>query len=122
MTDFSGFGMPGPGAANAKPQVRPFATLADYSRATGQDQHSVLVDYDAFVNVPRLDAQDRRQVQKVYKTEDFDFGLTPSSAAIDRGVALPNVNDAFAGRAPDLGALERDRPPPHYGPRPIDRR
>ena len=24
----------------------------------------------------------------------------------------------FTGRAPDLGALERDVPPPHYGPRP----
>ena len=45
------------------------------AQATGQDQHSVLVDYDVFVNVPRLDAQDRSTVQKVYKAEDFDFRL-----------------------------------------------
>ena len=38
--------------------------------------------------------------------------------AVDRGVPLPNVNDGFAGRAPDLGALETGRPLPHYGPRP----
>jgi len=28
------------------------------------------------------------------------------------------VTDGFAGRAPDLGALEVGAPVPHYGPRP----
>lgn len=37
--------------------------------------------------------------------------------AVDAGALLPNVNDDFAGRAPDLGALERGKPLPHYGPR-----
>ena len=86
--------------------TRQFQTLAAYAEATGQDRHSVLVDYDVFVNVPRLDAQDIRTVQKVYKAEDFDFRLRPASAAVDRGIALPNVNDGFTGQAPDLGALE----------------
>ena len=36
----------------------PVSTLAAYSQATNQDRHSVLVDYDIFVNVPKLDAQD----------------------------------------------------------------
>ena len=117
-SDFSGMGTPG-ASANAKLETRAFATLADYSKATKQDQHSVLVDYDVFVNVPRLDAQDRLRVQKVYKAEDFDFRLKPDSAAVDRGVALPNVNEDFTGRAPDLGALEVGQPVPHYGPRPI---
>ena len=44
-----------------KLEARKFATLADYAQATGQDQHSVLVDYDIFVNVPRLDAKDLRR-------------------------------------------------------------
>jgi len=88
----------------AELDARQFPTLDEYRRATGQDQHSVLVDYDVFVNVPKLDAQDMRTVQKVYKAEDFDFRLRPDSAAVDRGVALPNVNDGFAGSAPDLGA------------------
>jgi hypothetical protein len=101
----------------SKLERRQFATLADYSQATHQDQHSILIDYDVFVNVPRLDAQDRQRVQTVYKAEDFDFSLKPGAAAVDRGVVLPNVNDGFSGRAPDLGALELGRPAPHYGPR-----
>jgi hypothetical protein len=91
--------------------------LADYSKATGQDGHSVAVDYDVFVNVKRLDAQDTPSVQKLYKAADFDFRIKPGSAAVDRGVALPTVTDGFAGSAPDLGALEIGKPVPHYGPR-----
>jgi len=119
--DYSGLLLGGPGrgaAANQKLEVRRFATLAEYSRATHQDQNSVALDYDIFVNVPRLDAKALKSVQKVYKAEDVDFRLKPGSAAIDRGVALPNITDGFAGKAPDLGALEAGQTPPHYGPRP----
>ncbi len=120
--DFSGLNASAgaaPGGATASLIQRQFPTLPDYSQASGQDRHSVLVDYDMFVNVPRLDAQDRATVQKVYKPEEFDFRLRAGSAAVDRGIALPNVTDAFTGRAPDLGAIELDAPLPHYGPRPI---
>jgi hypothetical protein len=99
-------------------ETRRFKTLPEYSAATGQDRNSVVVDYDVFVNVRRLDAQDLKTVQKVYKAEEFDFRLKPNSAAVDRGVALPNVTEGFAGKAPDLGALEAGQAPPHYGPRP----
>jgi hypothetical protein len=105
-------------AARPGLEVRRFGTLAEYSRATKQDLHSVTLDYDIFMNVPRLDAQDLKNVQKLYKAEDLDFRLRPGSAAIDRGVVLPNVTDGFAGLAPDLGALEAGQAPPHYGPRP----
>jgi hypothetical protein len=97
--------------------MRSFKTLNEYAQATHQDQHSVTLDYDVFVNVPRLDGKDLRSVQKLYKAEDLDFRLKPSSAAVDRGIALPNVTDGFAGRAPDLGALEVGQQTPHYGPR-----
>jgi len=111
----------GAGGATAPPvrrlESRGFATLADYSAATRQDQHSVLVDYDIFSNVARLDAQDRSSVQKVYKAKDYDFSLRGGSAPIDRGIALPTVTDGFTGSAPDLGALEHGQPAPHYGPR-----
>jgi hypothetical protein len=99
-------------------QTRQFATLAEYSRATHQDVHSVEVDYDVFVNVPRLDAKDLKSVQRLYKADDFDFGLKAGSTAVDRGVVLNNVTDGFTGSAPDLGALEVGLPKPHYGPRP----
>ena len=96
---------------------REFSALADYVNATGQDRHSVLVDYEVFRNVPRLDAQDAASVQKLYKASDFDFRLKPGAPAVDRGLALANVTDRFTGRAPDLGALEVDKPLPVYGPR-----
>jgi len=99
-------------------ETRDFATLAQYSQATEQDRHSILVDYDIFMNVRRLDAQDIPTLQKLYKAEDFDFRLKPGSAAVDKGVVLPNVTDGFSGRAPDLGALEVGAAVPHYGPRP----
>src|SRR4051812_7646532 len=63
----AGAGRGGPAAGNRRLETRAFATLADYSAATKQDQHSVAVDYDIFTNVPRLDAQERSKVQKVYK-------------------------------------------------------
>jgi hypothetical protein len=99
-------------------EAREFATLEQYAAATGQDRNSVLVDYDVFVDVPRLDAQDSAQVQKLYDARDFDFRLRPRSAAVDKGTPLPTVTDGFAGRAPDLGALEIGAPLPIYGPRP----
>jgi len=92
---------------------RRFKTLKEYSEATGQDRHSLIVDYDVFqkVSPPGPD------LRTLYKPADFDFQLRPGSAAVDAGVRLTGVNDDFTGRAPDLGALEVGRPVPHYGPR-----
>jgi hypothetical protein len=78
----------------------------------------VEVDYDVFIHVPPLNARDLKTVQRLYKADDFDFGLRAGSAAVDRGVVLNNVTDGFTGTAPDLGALEVGLPKPHYGPRP----
>lgn len=103
---------------NAKLETRRFETLAEYSKAVGQDQHSIMIDYDQFVNVPKLDGHDVKTVQKLYKAESFDFRLKPDSVAVDRGVIIPNVTEGFAGKAPDMGALEVGQPLPHYGPRP----
>ena len=95
-----------------------FATLEAYSQATGNDRSSVLVDYDIFRNVPRLDASDASTLQRLYRAEDYDFRLEPGSAAVDRGIAIANVTDGFSGDSPDLGALEVGADAPHYGPRP----
>jgi hypothetical protein len=107
----------GGGGAASGLQQRQFPTLAAYSEATNQDRNSVLVDYDIFVNVRKLDAQDRSTVQNVYKAADFDFRLKPGSAAVDRGTPLAGITDGFSGKAPDLGAVELGQPLPHYGPR-----
>ena len=93
---------------------RRFTTLEAYAEATGQDRHSVLVDYDVFEKVTPPGPDPRA----LYRPADFDFRLRPGSVAVDAGVRLPGVNDDFTGRAPDLGAYEVDRPLPSYGPRP----
>jgi len=78
--------------------------------------NGLTLDYDVFVNVPKLD-RDPKTVQRLYDFKNLDFRLRPGSTAIDRGVTLPNINDGFAGKAPDLGALEAGQPLPIYGPR-----
>ncbi|HXS27571.1 MAG TPA: hypothetical protein VN730_07900 [Steroidobacteraceae bacterium] len=128
-SDYNGFRL-APGSADAfewdsppsgvaadflgKLETRRFRTLAEYRRATGEDRHSILVDFDAFRNVR---APDKSDPQHLYDPEDFDFRLRPHSRAVDAGVRLPTITDGFTGRAPDLGAYEIGRPSPHYGPR-----
>jgi hypothetical protein len=113
-------GEPGTLSTQAQSQVevkfrerRRFKTLKEYAQASGQDGHSVHVDYDVFVAVTPPGPDPRT----LYKPADFDFQLRPGSAAVDAAVRLPGVNDDFTGRAPDLGAYEVDRPLPTYGPR-----
>jgi len=36
---------------------------------------------------------------------------------VDAGAVIPTVNEDFAGKAPDLGAMETGKPEPKYGPR-----
>jgi hypothetical protein len=96
------------------PVQRRFRTLEEYREATGQERHSVEIDYQIFAHVRMPDASDP---QRVYTPDGFDFSLRPGSPAIDAGVELPTITDGFTGRAPDLGAFESGRPPFHYGPR-----
>jgi hypothetical protein len=91
-----------------------FATLPDFVKATGQEGHGRELDYDVFVNVRPPDA---KRPHAIYESRDHDFQLRPGGRAVDAGCKLANVNDRFAGSAPDLGALELGQPVPVYGPR-----
>lgn len=102
--------------ARAERPVRAFAALQDYAQQTGNDTHSVMLDWSIFRKAAPP-AQD--EPTRVYRAADFDFSLVEGSAAIDAGVALPGINDGFNGAAPDLGALEFGAPAPVYGPRPL---
>ena len=51
----------------------------------------------------------------VYKASELDFRLKPNARVVDKGVALPNINDGFNGKAPDLGAIEAGTEMPVYG-------
>ena len=91
-----------------------FTTLAEFRSTTGQELHGIEVDFNDF---ERLAAPDPGQRHAVYHAMDLDFRLKPSSRAVDVGVLIPTVNENFAGKAPDLGALEIGNPNPTYGPR-----
>ncbi|MEX2261160.1 MAG: hypothetical protein WD696_04375 [Bryobacteraceae bacterium] len=91
-----------------------YGTLADFRAATGQEAHGLEVDFDIF---ERMVPADPARRHAVYHAMDLNFRLKPGSKAIDAGVAIPTVNDGFAGRSPDLGALEAGKPEPKYGPR-----
>ena len=91
-----------------------FATLSDFRAATGQEAHSVEVDFDIF---ERMTPPDPAQRHAVYHAMDLNFALKPTGKAVDAGVVVPTVNESFKGKAPDLGALEVDGPSPRYGPR-----
>ncbi|MGJ5816986.1 right-handed parallel beta-helix repeat-containing protein [Paludibaculum fermentans] len=91
-----------------------FGTLAEFRAATGQEAHGVEVDFDIFEQLAPPNPSTRHAV---YHSMDLNLRLKPGGKAVDAGVPIPTVNDGFAGRAPDLGALEVGRPEPHYGPR-----
>ncbi|MBK8256303.1 MAG: right-handed parallel beta-helix repeat-containing protein [Polyangiaceae bacterium] len=86
-----------------------FASFSELTSLTSE-KNATLVGLDTF------------GASIVYPSEPFtspqvpSFALAPSGSAVDKGTNLPNVNDGFAGKAPDLGALELGQPEPVYGP------
>jgi len=96
--------------ANAKS----YLTLKNFSDESGQEKHSIEIDYDIFTN---LAPPDPRTPHRVYHATDIDFTLNPKGKAVDKGEVLPNVNDGFKGKAPDIGAIEAGDPMPIYGAR-----
>jgi hypothetical protein len=92
---------------------RGFERLADLARATGQEEHGIEVDFDIFEKMSPPDPANRHAV---YHAMDLNFRLKDGSQAVDAGVVIPTVNDGYAGRAPDLGAIEVGKPAPKYGP------
>jgi hypothetical protein len=91
-----------------------FQSLETFSAATGQEKNGVMLDYDVFEGVEPLDPEDR---SRVYTLEELDFRLRDGSAAVDAGCELPTLTNGYTGDAPDLGAYERGKPLPVYGPR-----
>ena len=94
-----------------------FRTLGDLRSATGQEAHGIEVDFDIF---ERMTPPDPSKRHAVYHAMDLNFSLKQASKAVDAGVPIPTVNEGFAGRAPDLGAIEVGKPAPRYGPRWLD--
>jgi hypothetical protein len=98
-------------------QSQRFKTLAELAAATGQEAHGIEVDYDIFENLQAPTPPDSSKPGKPYEAADLNFRLKPGGKAVDAGVRIPNINDGFAGKAPDLGAYEVGQSAPVYGPR-----
>ena len=88
-----------------------FPTLAEFTEATGHEQHGIMVDYDIFKKAGPPD------FGVTYEPRQYDLRLSPESIAVDRGCILPTVNDRYTGEAPDLGCYELGGTVPRYGPR-----
>lgn len=94
--------------------AKSFATLGEFSAASGQEQHGLEVDYDIFRN---LHAPDTAKRYGLYYASELDFRLRTNGKAVDKAQVLPNINDGFNGSAPDPGAIEAGDDAPRYGPR-----
>jgi len=107
--DFDGFGST-TGKFMGRLGAVTFASLAEL-RGKTTEKNAVELGLDAFA------------AKIAYPTSPFpafdvvDLSLAAASAAVDKGMPLPNVNDGFGGAGPDLGAYEVGAKLPAYGPR-----
>jgi hypothetical protein len=93
-----------------------YRTLGDVKKGGALEAHGVWVDpATAFASglLPPTD------VTEQFAVEVNDLRLSPNSDAIDKGEVLANVNDGFAGAAPDVGAYEAGAELPQYGVRAV---
>jgi hypothetical protein len=88
-----------------------FANLQDVKARSPYEAHGLILNAQPFANGFSLPAS--------YTTliAPQDLSLNSGSNAVDAALLLPNINDDFVGSGPDLGALERGKPPPSYGVR-----
>ena len=129
ISDYNGY-RPNQGPASPENQFRwltpegeeaEFKTLRSFSQASGLEAHGIIVDYDVFEDLQKpIHALERGLPSPVYHAVDLNFKLNPKGKAVDAGVFIPNVNDHFNGKAPDLGALELGSPAVIYGVRGLD--
>jgi hypothetical protein len=76
------------------------------------ERHGIRVDmsvFDSSVTFPNPPLPERAPA---------DLRPRRGSKVQDAGQRIPNVNDSYAGAAPDIGAYEVGQPLPRYGPRP----
>ncbi len=96
---------------NHEGEVGRYQSIEEFFEATGLEEHGMMADYDIFVSA----GPPERGI--TCNPVDYDLRLRSGTKVIDAGIALPQITDGFAGKAPDLGCYELGQEPPHYGPR-----
>lgn len=107
--DYDGYGST-TGAFTGRFGATPFGSLAEL-RAMTSEMHAVQIGASDFAVAATIPAS------PFPSATPPDLRPSSSGAAIDVGVAIPNITDGFAGAAPDLGAYELGAAMPAYGPR-----
>jgi malectin (di-glucose binding ER protein) len=98
---------------------KPCTDFADFRKKSGLEAHGVEVDYSIFEKAidPRSLPRERPHLIPLIDPATVDLRLKEGCPAVNAGKVIANVNENFTGKAPDLGAYERGKPVPHYGPR-----
>ncbi|MFP4580440.1 MAG: hypothetical protein ACLFQ6_06910 [Candidatus Sumerlaeia bacterium] len=95
---------------------RKFDNIETMREESGFEEDSILVQgYDTFKGAK--EPPHARRDTPLVKPASVDLQLKDGSKAVDAGLALPGINDDHTGDAPDLGAYEKGKRLPTYGPR-----
>ena len=92
-----------------------YGTLPEFVAGTGMETRGV--HSPGFVGLFLSGAEPPSSVSTAYPMSTNDLRPSGSNPAVDMGLLLYNLNDAYAGSGPDAGCLEAGQPLPAYGPR-----
>ena len=92
------------------------ASFADFQANTQFAEHSLLLANETVFANYTLDF-DQNGFLTFRDPAGTDFTLDSNSSAVDAAVLLANINDAYTGAAPDIGAVETGDDPVQYGAR-----
>jgi len=87
-----------------------FSSLEELRKGP-HERNAIQVDMSVFEGV-------RFPQAPVPEREPADLRPRAGSAVVDKALPLPNINDRFRGKGPDMGAYEAGQELPLYGPRP----
>jgi hypothetical protein len=110
--DYDAFGSINTGTFTGRIGSNSFSSLSEM-RANTTEAHGVQVDMSVFnapVSFPGSGPYPERPVA--------DLRIKAGTPPVDAGLVIKNINDAYQGTAPDMGAYETGDELPIYGPRP----
>ncbi len=110
--NYDGYGSIGTGTFRGRIGGTSFNSLVEMQAST-TETNAIEVDMSIFANLITFPASGPFPALAVP-----DLRLASGAVAVNAGEALANINDGYAGSAPDLGAYEFGDALPIYGPRP----